>query len=151
MGVTGYMPFTDTPDMWQNMFDTTEIHPNYPDNYNDTSSYTEGNKTNLQKVMNVRFATFQNNLVNSQNRVEQLRQIELQNFVMYSLCCMGIKDEEESFFAELEAYEEDNDVTVIQPTDPVIKKWRYRWRELKFDGIYGETGPDPSSYAILIS
>lgn len=148
MGATGYMPYVDTPDMWQNMFDITEIHPNYPDNYNDVTSYPEGNVTNLQKVMNVRFATFQNNLVNSENRVEQLRQIELQNFVMYSLCCMGIKDEEESFFAELDVYEEDNDITVNQPTDPVIKKWRYRWKELKFDGIYGETGPDPSSYAI---
>jgi len=148
MGVTGYMPFVDTPDMWQNMFDITEIHPNYPNNYNDTTSYPSGTETNLQKVMNVRFATFQNNITNSQNRIEQLRQIELQNFVMYSLCCMGVQQEEEGFFAELLEYEEDNDVTVIQPTDPVIKKWRYRWKELKFSGIYGETGPDPNSYAI---
>jgi hypothetical protein len=41
----------------------------------------------------------------SGDRLSKLRQIEAQNFVMYSLCCMGKK--ENCFFAVLQRYEPD--------------------------------------------
>lgn len=135
MGSSGYMPFADTTEMWKNMFDMTEIHPNYPN----SSSRISGNSTNLQKVMNIRYKSFLQAGACASSRLEQFRNIELQNFVMYSLCCMGKRVGEESFFAVLTKFEEDNAIT--QPNNPDGKIYRYQWNKIKFNSKYNENGP----------
>lgn len=133
MGVDGFMPFLDSPDMWKNIFDITEIHPDYPNN-EDTSSTTpmSGLGTNLQKVMDIRYDVFSN----AAGRLDKIREIEAQNFVMYSLCCMG--KHEECFFAVLQRYEPDNTyygvTCAADPTFPgSAKLYRYKWNKILFE------------------
>lgn len=142
MGLTDVMPFLDSPDMWKNMFDLTPIHPDYPDQKGLTpDSVVPGNETNLQKVMDIRYDVFAaasgpSGALAAANRLEEIRKIEAQNFVMYSLCCMGKK--EECFFAVLQGYEPDNSYYgVTGSADPVLlgsaKFYRYRWNKILFD------------------
>lgn len=137
MGSSGYMPFVDTTEMWKNMFDITEIHPHYPDQLSVAVGFA-GEYTNLQKIMNVRYNSFLQTIANQNDRLTQLRNIELQNFIMYTLCCMG-KKREESFFAVLTKFEVDSSST--QPNNPSGKIYRYRWNKLKFNSKYDENGP----------
>lgn len=157
LGTTGYFQYVDNPDMWKNMFDITEIHPNYPTNsaLNDVS--VEGKNTYLQKILDIRYKGFTADLAQKQNRLELLRQIEKQNFLMYVLCCMS--KQEKSFFAKLTEYEldttyglgetshgtqEQNDQTKSlygNLKDSPTKAYRYKWVKLNFDGAYGATGP----------
>ena len=139
MGLSGFMPFSDSPDMWKNMFDLTPIHPNYP-NESEAEGQIVGNNTNLQKVIRVRRKTFDNvgTVGASADNLELIRNIELQNFVLYSLCCMGKK--EDCFFAALTRYEEDNSITQDQTTANIPKKYRYKWNKLQFGGATGSSG-----------
>lgn len=144
MGTSGYMPFSDSPDMWKNMFDLTPIHPHYPDNTElpatSESLGISGLETHLQSVMNIRYDTFKE----TQERLETLRQIESQNFVLHSLCCMG---KEECFFALLQRYEPDylyyggisgGNCGGSASTAPKLPAgatfYRYKWNKLRFDG-----------------
>jgi hypothetical protein len=145
MGVTGYMPFLDSPDMWKNMFDMTPIHPDYPNAQ--TSPPKAGSATILDTVMKIRdYVNKDLNYYNgplpldgttSGDRLSKLRQIEAQNFVMYSLCCMGSAND--CFFALLQKYEVDN-------TSPVTgipnnaKKYRYKWNKVVFSNPSGVSG-----------
>jgi hypothetical protein len=137
-----YMPYVDTSEMWQNMFDMTEVHPNQGSN---TKDPIPGANTNLQKVCDIRYKSFLNKVDNSQGRLQIARAIELQNFILYSLCCMGKR--EDCFFAVLQKFEVDTGFTgataYIQQQDYPIpgkaKKYRYQWNKLTF-GISGGSG-----------
>lgn len=131
MGSSGYMPYVDNTEMWKNMFDLTPIHPNFP-----TGGTLEGTNTNLQKVINGRYEAFLQGLSGAERQLQQFRQIELQNFVGYVLCCMGKKDED-CFFAVLQRYETDSSTT--QPSGSNI--YRYKWNKL----IFGNTGASGST------
>lgn len=144
MGQSGYMPYLDTPDMWKNMFNLTPIHPHYPNTVSEAESFSEsdisGSDTNLQKVIDIRYKVFENAGVTgaSGDNLELLRTLELQNFVLYSLCCMGKK--EDCFFAALTKYEEDNSITQDQSSANIPKKYRYKWNKLEFGGSTGSSG-----------
>lgn len=154
-GKTGYMPYVDNANMWKNMFDITEIHPNYPDASNlSTTEYQpkedeleniekNGHNVNLKKINDIRYKIFENylknydNIVESEkNNLELIRKIEKQNFIMYVLCCMS--KEEESFFALLTEYERDKTYSVAG-NEKI--PYRYNWVKLNFDSPYGLTGP----------
>jgi hypothetical protein len=161
MGQNGYMPFLDSPDMWKNMFDLTPIHPHYPDEKGLTGTMP-GDDTHLQKIMDVRYNTFMGSSgasgasgasggTGSTNSLEKLRSIEAQNFVMYSLCCMGKK--EDCFFAVLQRYEPDNAYYGVSgasgSSEPEFsngaKYYRYKWNKIIFNGNSGASGGSGSS------
>ena len=148
MGVTGYMPFLDSPDMWKNMFDMTPIHPDYPNSL--TSPPKAGSATVLDTVMKIRdYVAKDLNYYDGPlkldgsttgDRLSKLREIEAQNFVMYSLCCMGRGDD--CFFAVLQKYEIDNTIPLAS-TAPYLskaKKYRYKWNKLIFSNPSGASG-----------
>lgn len=139
MGNSGYFSHSDNIDMWKNMFDITEIHPDYPNPI--TSSPVPSNFI---------YNTIQTNLTNlykgnsySPANLELRRKIERENFVLYSLCCMG--DGEESFFANLIRYEPDpytlppTPQNAIDLISGVGQKWRYKWEGLKFTNGAGSS------------
>lgn len=129
VGVTNYMSYVDNTEMWKNCFDLTAIHPNFPD-----GGTAVGSDTNLQKVINARYNAFIDGVCGAEKELEQIRKIELQNFVMYSLCCMG---QEDCFFAVLQRYEVDNTQT---PTG--TNAYRYKWNKISY--IDSFTGPSGS-------
>jgi hypothetical protein len=149
MGSSGYMQYVDNTEMWKNMFDITPVHPDIPN-----TSYVIGSSTNLQKVIDGRYNAFIQGLSGSEKQLEQLRQIELQNFVAYSLCCMGSKQTEDCFFALLTRYEIDC-TKGYSGAGP--RAYRYQWRKLEFDttglpsgmgatGCVGPSGPSGAKY-----
>lgn len=130
-----FMPFIDNSEMWNNVFDMTEIHPdqgNVP-----PRDGIEGSATNLQKVMNVRYETFKYKLENDQDRLDLLRKIEKQNFMTYALCCMGNRVGDDCFFAVLQKFEVDSGFSAYF-SNPALqmpgqaKKYRYQWNKLTF-------------------
>lgn len=135
MGSTGYFSKTDNVETWKNIFDATEIHPDYPRNGNN------GNTPVLTK--NFYYNIIQKNLNDLYkeqsfipNNLELLRKIERENFVLFSLCC--IQQSEESFFASLIRYEPDP-FTSIPEINGAGLKWRYKWEGLKFTNGAGST------------
>jgi hypothetical protein len=145
MGLKEVMPFLDSPDMWKNMFDLTPIHPHYPEQDSVTpGSLLSGDATHLQKVMDIRYEVFAgasgpSGASAAASRLEEIRKIEAQNFVMYSLCCMGKK--EDCFFAVLQRYEPDNTYYgVTGASDPIFpgsaKFYRYKWNKILFEPGY---------------
>lgn len=168
-GMTGFMPFLDSPDMWKNMFDITPIHPHYPDDKTVGLTFS-GARTHLQKVMDIRYNTFMGlsgpsgasiGLTAADLRLKQVREIEAQNFVVYSLCCLGKK--ENCFFAVLQRYEPDSAYYTAGVSGPTgstsgitysagptllsgAKFYRYKWNKLIFsDGSSGPTGASGST------
>lgn len=141
MGGSGYMPYLDSADMWKNMFNLTSVHPHYPDQAN--VSPLPG-QSNLQKVIDIRYKVFENigTSGGSADNLETLRNIEMQNFVMYSLCCMGKKIGEDCFFAMLQKYEEDNSIVEPITNNKNPRKYRYKWNKLNFGpaGLSGSSG-----------
>lgn len=151
-GISGYFPYVDNIEMWKMMFDFTEIHPNYPDTSVLTNATISGGQTNLQKVLDIRYNTFKQNIETNNERLETLRKIERENFVMYVLCCMS--KQEECFFAKLTKYELDKtygcglsggncaDISRIGGiSGATYIPYRYNWVKLNFNSQYGETGP----------
>jgi len=135
MGLTGFMPYLDSPDMWKNIFDITPIHPKYTD----IGGSTAGKDTLLQKVVDIRYDIFSGGAAGAcaaADRLEKIREIEAQNFVMYSLCCMGQK--EDCFFALLQKYEPDNTYYGVTGTSNLVlpgsaKFYRYKWNKILFE------------------
>jgi hypothetical protein len=134
-GITGAYEFIDNSEMWKNVFDLTPIDPYYP-----TVIATQANpsSSNLQKVLDIKY----NSLVKlagstANNQLELIRKIELQNFVMYSLCCMG-EDSDDSFFAVLTSY---NQNTVIDSQASNIK-WVYGWNKINFSPVTPSSNPN---------
>jgi len=132
MGNSGYFSHSDNIDMWKNLFDATEIHPNYP---NPTNASTAVNDF-LYNVIQTNLTNLYKGNTYVPENLEIRRQIERENFVLYSLCCMG--DGEESFFASLIRYAPDPFTSI-----PLIGgdglKWRYKWEGLKFTNGAGST------------
>jgi hypothetical protein len=139
MGNTGYFPYIDNPDMWKNMFDMTEVHPHYPDETLLGPDGIEGQLTNLSNIIQIRHKTFKAQVGNTSgnDRLDLIRKIEKQNFVMYVLCCMS--KESESFFALLTQY--DRDSTTNVDFQKYRGPYRYNWVKLNFNSPYGPTGP----------
>jgi hypothetical protein len=140
MGNSGYLQYVDNPDMWKNMFDLTPVHPHDPDHTTLPAQGIVGADTNLQKILNIRYKTFLNHINNtgktgSTDRLDLMRKIEKQNFVMYVLCCMS--KQEQSFFALLTQYERDNKSLPSNEYGP----YRYNWVKVNFKSPYGSTGP----------
>lgn len=138
MGITGFMPYVDNTEMWKNMFDLTPVHPNYAGGAG-SLPIVSGNNTKLQKVLDIRYNTFTSIAGSTTDRLSKIREIEIQNFIMYSLCCMGKRSGEECFFAALTEYQLDNVTT--QPTNVAGNLYRYKWNKIKFDSPYGASGP----------
>lgn len=146
MGLTGVMNFVDSPEMWKNMWDFTPIHPDTP---YESAGLTKTSDMMLQQVMKVRYEAFKNpsfptGITNS-NNIDFIRKVELQNFLMYNLCCLGNTEEDNSFFAEIIGYEAD-------PVVPFL--WHYTWKKLNYyDGwtlghpAGGYTGPGSNTYS----
>lgn len=130
IGLTSYMPYVDNTEMWKNYFDMTPIHPNFPD-----GGTLAGKDTYLQKIINFRYDNFINGVSGAAKELEEIRKIELQNFVMYSLCCMG-QANDDCFFALLEKYQEDNTKTITTPS----KMYRYAWKKITFSENSGPSG-----------
>jgi hypothetical protein len=129
MGLNSTFPFIDNTEMWKNMFDLTPLHPNIT-----SSGEQSGQNTQLQKVMNIRYETFAENLGIS-NSLERLRAIEKQNFIAYVLCCVQNvqeeEDEEETFFAELTGYIPDFTLGQLGVNDEYLQ-YLYSWKRLYY-------------------
>lgn len=148
LGLTNYMSYVDNTEMWKNCFDLTPIHPNYP-----SGGTAPGIDSNLQKVINARYNSFIDGISGSQKELDKIRKIELQNFIMYSLCCMG---QEDCFFALLQRYEVDNTVGITGTTGANV--YRYKWNKISYEegtgasgncgscGSCGPSGPSGSTY-----
>lgn len=121
-GFKGAYEFLDNPEMWKNVFDLTPIHPNYP--LNNDSDFT-----NLQKVLDIKFEAQKIEADGADTQLKKIRDIELQNFILYALCCMGDKDgEDQSFFAKLTKAVSDSDYD-----DNTGRKWFYEWKQIIFN------------------
>lgn len=147
MGQSGYFSHSDNSEMWKNLFDITEIHPNYPE-ASTVPADPEDYKYNLvHKLLDDvnKTSGYKNEIT------EQIRKIEKENFVLYALCCINT-DPEETFFANLTRYEPDPNseinVTFINPETEqqetggvslAYPAWRYKWERLTFDN-YGASG-----------
>jgi hypothetical protein len=123
MGVVAPYPFIDNPEMWKNMWDMTPVHPNIGTSI--TGSITATN-TNLQKVFQVRESS-----KTSTSKLEKIKEIELQNFVYYVLCCLKEPEieQEETFFACITGWQLD----ITNPklgvnNEPLI--YRYAWKRI---------------------
>ena len=131
MGSSGYMPYVDNTEMWKNMFDMTAVHPDTPN-----TGLPSGAATNLQKIINIRYNNFETG--HEQEHIDLLRSIETQNFILYSLCCMGQRTDD-CFFAVLQRYEVD---CTKGYTGADQKSYRYKWNKIEFDasGLCGGAG-----------
>jgi hypothetical protein len=116
-------PFIDNPEMWKNMWDMTPVHPNIGTSI--TGSITATN-TNLQKVFQVRESS-----KTSTSKLEKIKEIELQNFVYYVLCCLKEPEieQEETFFACITGWKSDTTNEEYGVNDePLI--YRYAWKRI---------------------
>jgi hypothetical protein len=131
-GTKGYMEFVDSPEMWKNVFDLTPLDPFHPEQRNPAVAIPD--QSNLQKVLNIKFNSQYDNIEGSDtnSKLELIRKIELQNFVLYSLCCMGnpLESGEETFFAKLTGVSS----TPIDVYDGnnTKRKFLYTFKKLKF-------------------
>jgi len=126
-GITSAFQFIDNNEMWKNVFDLTPLDPYYPTN---TLSVPDPSNSNLQKVLDIKYNAAVNLTspgLSGSSQLELIRKVELQNFVMYSLCCMG-QDQDDSFFAILTSY---NTSTAVDPLS-TGRKWIYGWNKINF-------------------
>jgi len=126
-GITSTFPFIDNTEMWKNIFDLTPIDPYYPTNKLSVATPVD---SNLQKVLDIKYNAAVNLTspgLSGSSQLELIRKVELQNFVMYSLCCMG-QDQDDSFFAILTSY---NTSTAVDPLS-TGRKWIYGWNKINF-------------------
>jgi hypothetical protein len=131
-GMTGSFEYIDNSEMWKNVFDLTPLDPYYPTL---TPSAENASNSNLQKVINIRHNALTKGLT-AGSQIELIRKIELQNFILYSLCCMG-SAADESFFAMLTSYHRNSDYD----NDSTDRKWLYGWSKIKFTG--SSVSPEP--------
>lgn len=126
MNVSSPYQFIDNPEMWKNMWDLTPVHPN-------TGSTVVGEInaafTNLQKVLEIR-----ENTKTDVSKLEQIRDIELQNFAYYVLCCLTSKqeqlEEEETFFACITGWKPDT-TNAENGRNGEPLRYRYSWKRLE--------------------
>ena len=126
-GMSGAFPFIDNNEMWKNVFDLTPLDPYYPTN---TLSVPVPDTSNLQKVLDIKYNAalkLTDPGLSGSSQLELIRKVELQNFVMYSLCCMG-QEQDDSFFAILTSY---NENSAVDPSG-TGRKWVYGWNKINF-------------------
>jgi hypothetical protein len=153
VGITGYFPYVDNTHMWKMMFDFTEIHPNYPDASGFFDNTIEGETTYLQTILDIKQTAFNITQEYKESKLDLIRKIEKENFIMYALCCMAKEDQ--SFFAMLTRYEKDTtygaglsggsavDMSSVGGfSGSTYSPYRYKWVKLNFDFPYGLTAPD---------
>ena len=143
MGLTGAFPYIDNTEMWKNIFDFTPIHPNISTN-SDTVNLE------LQKVMDIRYDVFRaDNGISSS--LEEIRQIEKQNFVAYVLCCLKTEVlEEETFFAAIYGYKQDPVTASDIGANEEPLKYLYAWRRLKYaNTTFSGTPPVPPNNSLF--
>ena len=134
-GLTGTFQFIDNSEMWKNMFDLTPIDPFYPDTV--SQSAVDATSSNLQKVLDIRFNSAKKQVTEGNTQLDLIRKVELQNFIMYSLCCMG-QEQDESFFAVLTSY-------MPNPYSSTnVGTWLYNWKRLDFAPRYVPDPPNPN-------
>lgn len=139
MGHTGYFSRVDNTEGWKNMFDMTEIHPDYPRNLVEA---TEDSEKIYYNVIQKNLADLYKEKEFAPNNLELLRKIERENFVLYALCCI---QDEETFFARLIRYAQDpftvapTPQSVIDQIGGTNQKWRYKWEGLKLATPAGST------------
>jgi len=126
-GVAEPYPFIDSPEMWKNIFDLTPVHPNVGSEGNQSA---DGQNSNLQKVYRIR-----NIRKFDTDKLDQMKEIERQNFILYVLCCVkDIEDEqEETFFAAITGWKEDTTFPVGRGYNGEPLKYRYSWKKLEFN------------------
>jgi len=122
-------PFIDNPEMWKNIWDLTPIHPNLE------SGPASASNSKLQQILSIR-----KNSQSDEDKLQQIHDIELQNFIYYVLCCLTPQDEiiqqeeeEETFFACVTGWREDPEYTSTSTAygakqEPLI--YRYSWNRL---------------------
>jgi hypothetical protein len=132
-GMTGAFEYIDNSEMWKNVFDLTPLDPYYP---NLIPSAENPSNSNLQKVLDIRQNALTKGLT-AGSQLELIRKIELQNFILYSLCCMG-SSSDESFFAMLISYHRNS----AFDSETTNRKWLYGWSKIKFKGISGAPEPE---------
>jgi hypothetical protein len=122
-GVDQPYPFIDSPEMWKNMFDLTPVHPNIGG-----SETTTGQNSNLQKVYRIR-----NVRKFDTTKLEQMKEIERQNFILYVLCCVkDIEDEqEETFFAAITGWVPDPTHVDTLGYNGEPLRYRYSWKKIQ--------------------
>jgi len=126
-GLTASFPFIDNGEMWKNVFDLTPLDPYYPTN---TLSVPIPDTSNLQKVLDIKYNSavkLTTDGLSGSNQLELIRKVELQNFVMYSLCCMG-QEQDDSFFAILTSYTLNSQID----TNGTGRKYVYGWNKINF-------------------
>lgn len=123
-GVAEPYPFVDNPEMWKNMFDMTPIHPNIG---SETQQNVDGEDTNLQIVYRIRDIRKQD-----VSKIDQMKEIEKQNFILYVLCCVKELDDvqEETFFAQITGWKRDETLYnwAGYNGEPLI--YRYSWNRI---------------------
>lgn len=116
-------PFIDNAEMWKNVYDLTPLDPNIGSQERDV----RGQKTNLQKIYEIRDATKYKRI-----KSDLIKDIEKQNFILYVLCCVKpLEDEqEETFFACLTGWAPDStNIKTGQHGENLI--YRYTWKRLE--------------------
>lgn len=126
-GVAEPYPFIDSPEMWKNIFDLTPVHPNVGSEENQS---VDGQNSNLQKVYRIRNIRKFNT-----DKLDQMKEIERQNFILYVLCCVkDIEDEqEETFFAAITGWTEDTVFPTSKGFNGEPLKYRYSWKKLELN------------------
>lgn len=125
----GPYPFVDNPEMWKNVWDLTPLHPDL------TTGTVDPDSCKLQVILDIR-----KNKLTDVNKLEQIHNIELQNFIYYVLCCLTPQDEiiqqeeeEETFFACVTGWIADPEYASTSTAygakqEPLI--YRYSWNRL---------------------
>lgn len=127
-GLTSAYPFVDNGEMWKNVFDLTPLDPYYP---TVKPALPDPSDSNLQKVLDIKYnALVRLSGSSANNQLELIRKIELQNFVMYSLCCMG-NDSDDSFFAVLTSITANNTIDTYASGI----KFLYGWNKINFSPV----------------
>lgn len=128
-GFTTYFNYYDHTEMWKNMFDLTPVDPFFSGvEYYTPSQDANTSVSSLQKVLDIRFKSQKEEKEDStKSQLELIRKIEAQNFILYTLCCIGNEGEESSFFAKLHSFV--YGITYdIQPRTQ--RNWLYTWTKI---------------------
>jgi len=126
-GFTTSFNYYDHSEMWKNMFDLTPVDPFYSGGEYYLDSSVNTNNSKLQKVIDIRW----NSLLDEKQKPEKsqlelIRKVEVQNFVLYSLCCMG-EEQEQSFFAKLHSFVYGTTYDIQPRTE---RNWLYTWTKI---------------------
>lgn len=125
-GLSGFFNYYDHGEIWKNVFDLTPVDPFYDGTIGSPISLDDATNSSLQKVLNIRYESAKKNKLNpDKDQLALIKKIEAQNFILYSLCCMG--EEDTSFFALLDSYYYNSDYDINPKTE---RSWLYGWKKI---------------------